>query len=283
MMYDESNNKNDESGNRNDEPDNRNDEPNNKNDEPNNRNDEPDDRNEINASDLPQMNHSSSLPVNDPASEEPDEVDLRGFQVVRREFFAHVREPSIIFNDGKVGVNTACVRKLPDIEYVQFLIHREKKLLAIKPCDELDLYSFQWGTTKNGKRFPRQVTGRLFYMKICDLMGWIPQYRYKILGKLSKSNGDYIFVFDLKATETYERSMTSEGKKNSRVPVFPASWKDQFGIPYEEHQKALQVNMFDGYALFSLSDKENKSDIDADSSTENRDLKGNGGVPYEQQ
>ena len=249
--------------------------------------DESDNANGINKTDLPQEEHPASLSANDPvdsSSDDPDEVDLRGFQVVRREFFAHVREPSIIFNDGKVGVNTACVRKLPDVEYVQFLIHREKKLLAIKPCDELDLYSFQWGSTKDGKRFPRQVTGRLFYMKICDLMGWIPQYRYKILGKLSKSNGEYIFVFDLQATETYERAMTSEGKKkNSRVPVFPASWKDQFGIPFEEHQKALQVNMFDGYALFSLSDKENKSEKGAESSTENRDLNGDGGVPYEQQ
>ena len=65
--------------------------------------------------------------------------------------------------------------------------------------------------------------------------------------------------------------------------MFPASWKDQFGIPFEEHQKALQVNMFDGYALFSLSDKENKSEKGAESSAENRDLNGVGGVPYEQQ
>ncbi len=200
--------------------------------------------------------------------EEMEEIDLHGFQVVRRKFFAHIREPSIIFNDGKIGVNTACVRRLPDVEHVQILIHQEKKLLVIRPCDELDLYSFQWGTTKNGKRFPRLVTGKLFYMKVCDMMGWIPQYRYKILGKLCQSNNQYIFVFDLQATETYERSMTEEGKKkNSRTPVFPAAWKDQFGIPFEEHQKALQVNMFDGYALFSLSEKRNspgKDEPDSD-------------------
>ena len=136
-------------------------------------------------------------PLEDDTADEQEEVDLRGFQVVRREFFAHVREPSIIFNDGKVGVNTACVRKLPEVEYVQILIHREKKLLAIKPCDELDLYSFQWGSTKNGKRFPRQVTGRLFYMKVCDLMGWIPQYRYKILGTYStyRTGGSALLEF----------------------------------------------------------------------------------------
>ena len=213
--------------------------------------------------------------VHDSADVVQDDVGIRRFQVVRSEFFAHVRRPSIIFNDGKVGVNTACVRRFPEVEYVQILIHREKKLLAIRPCDELDLFSFQWGLTKAGKRFPRQVTGRLFYMKVCDMMGWIPEYRYKILGTLRPSNGEYIFVFDLRSTETYERSVTVDGKKkNSRTPVFPAAWKDQFGIPFEEHQKALQVNMFDGYALFSLSDKENKEDQSCQEAGPDLDRKG---------
>ena len=222
-------------------------------------NDEKDSKNNHHQDDETQPSEISISPTGD-SEEELEEVDLRGFQVVRREFFAHVHEPSIIFNDGKIGVNTACVRRFPDVEYVQILVHRQKKELVIRPCDELDWYSFQWGLTKNGKRFPRQVTGRIIYMKICDLMGWIPQYRYKILGRLSRAYGEYIFVFDLRSTETYERNITAEGKKKtSRIPVFPAAWKDQFGIPFEEHQKALQIDLFDGYALFSLSDKENHS------------------------
>lgn len=189
-------------------------------------------------------------------TEEAKDIDLHGFQYVRREFFSHIHEPSISFNDGKVGVNTACVKRLPEVNYVQILINRETKMLAIKPCEELDLYSFQWCIVKGEKRFPRQVTGRLFFMKICDLMRWNPQHRYKILGKLCRANGQYIIVFDLQSTEKYERTVTEGGKKKvSRTPVFPAEWKDQFGIPYEEHQKALQINMFDGYALYSLTDK----------------------------
>ena len=47
---------------------------------------------------------------------------------------------------------------------------------------------------------------------------------------------EFIFAFDLKAVSTYERTITAEGKrKTSRTPVLPAEWKDQFGIPYEEH------------------------------------------------
>lgn len=36
-----------------------------------------------------------------------DEFDFEGYQVVRREFFAHTFEPSITFNNYKVYVNTA--------------------------------------------------------------------------------------------------------------------------------------------------------------------------------
>ena len=204
----------------------------------------------------PKKESKPKAPIVRQDEETEEEVDLKGFQVVRREFFAHTREPSIIFNDGKISVNTACVRRLPDVEYVQILINREKQMLAIKPCGELDLFSFLWGTTKAGKRYPRAVTGKLFFMKVCDMMNWNPDYRYKILGRLCRANGENLFVFDLKSSETYERSVADEDgkRKTSRIPVFPLQWKDQFGIPFEEQHQALQINMFDGFTLFSLKD-----------------------------
>ena len=195
--------------------------------------------------------------------EQLEEMQLNGFQFVRTEFLAHLHEPSFSFNDGKVGVNVACVNRLPEVEFIQILINRESKMLVVKPCDEFDLFSFRWCTVKDGKHIPRQVTGRLFFMKVCDMMNWNPDHRHKILGKLCKANGEFIFAFDLKAASTYERSFTGEGKrKTSRTPVLPAEWKDQFGIPYEEHRKALQINMFDGYTLFSLNEKYQKGTAD---------------------
>lgn len=189
--------------------------------------------------------------------EEPEKIqlDLNEFEVARSEFFAHTREPSFIFNDGKVGVNTACVRRLPDVEYVQLLINRQKKKLAVRVCQEEDLFSILWAKTKDGKRFPRQITGRMFFMKVCDMMGWNPDYRYKIVGKLVRANNELLFLFDLNARETFERSFDEEGKrKSSRKPVFPEEWKNQFGIPFSEHKKALQINMFEGYTVLSLKD-----------------------------
>ena len=48
---------------------------------------------------------------------------LEDFQVVRREFFAHLREPAVTFNNRKFYVNSACLSKFPNTEYVQALIN----------------------------------------------------------------------------------------------------------------------------------------------------------------
>lgn len=193
--------------------------------------------------------------------EEPEKIrlDLNEFEVARSEFFAHTHEPSFIFNDGKIGVNTACVRRLPDVEYVQLLINRKKHKLAVRVCREEDIFSILWAKTKDGKRFPRQITGRMFFMKVCDMMGWNPDYRYKVIGKLVRANDELLFLFDLDARETFERSTGEDGKRvSSRKPVFPEEWKSQFGIPFSEHKKALQVSLFDGYTVFSVKDRKNE-------------------------
>lgn len=197
------------------------------------------------------------VPVGDEQIEEDDSFSLDKFQVVRREFFSHISEPSITFNNYKIGLNSARIKRLPQIDYIQFLVNRQTRKLAIRPCLESDLHSFQWCTNSGGKRKPRQVTGKIFFMKLFDMMGWNPNYRYKILGKLIRANGEYLFVFDLTSTEVYQRIVKEGAKpKMSRTPVFPAEWQDQFGVPFEEHRKSLQINIFDNYAVYGIKDKE---------------------------
>ena len=67
---------------------------------------------------------------------EDESFTYDGFQVVRGEFFSHIYEPSFTLNLNKISVNMACIRKLPDVEYVQILVHPEEKNLVIRPCKE---------------------------------------------------------------------------------------------------------------------------------------------------
>lgn len=185
---------------------------------------------------------------------EDDSFSYEGFQVVRGEFFSHIYEPSFTLNQNKISVNMACIRKLPDVEYVQVLVHPEEKMLIIRPCNEEEKDSFRWRSS--GKKLsPKQVTCKIFFAKIFTLMGWNLDYRYKLLGKLVRSNGELLFVFNLNNPEIYER-FYREGEKPrvSRTPVYPDEWKNQFGVSVEEHKKSLSINTFSDYTIFGVRD-----------------------------
>ncbi|MBQ7960178.1 MAG: hypothetical protein IJ285_03070 [Clostridia bacterium] len=204
-----------------------------------------------------------------PVLKEDDEVinlgedfDFDGFQVVRREFFAHTREPSCTFNNCKFYVNSACLSKFPTSDFAQVLINRENKILALRPCPEGARDSFQWCTLSKGKRKPKAITCRLFFAKVVSMMEWDPNHRYKMLGKIIHSNNEYLLAFDLSSCETYQRTfIDGEKPKTSRTPVYPADWQNQFGLPYNEHKQSMKINIVDGYAVYSIKEtsKPNKA------------------------
>ena len=66
-----------------------------------------------------------------------EDFDFEGFQVVRREFFAHLTEPAVTFNNCRFYVNSACLNKFPDTDYVQVLVNRNTKIMALRPCQGL--------------------------------------------------------------------------------------------------------------------------------------------------
>lgn len=75
----------------------------------------------------------------------------------------------------------------------------------------------------------------------------------------------YLFVFDLTAGTMYERETVvdengKERRKTSRTPVYSSEWVGKFGKPVEEHRQAVQINIFDGYAIYGM--KQNKGDPD---------------------
>lgn len=203
-----------------------------------------------------------------------DTFSYEGFQVVRGEFFAHLFEPSVCFNNGRLYVNMACINKLPSVDYVQTLVNAKEKKLVIKPSTEDTKAAFQWCSygRKDNKRKPKQVICRVFFHKIIDLMDWNPDFRYKILGKMIRANGEYLFAFDLNDAEVYQRFFKEgEKPKSSRTPVFPENWQNQFGLSYEEHRKSLQVNIFNGYTVFGVKNNDKAPNHSDGTTTENNE------------
>ncbi len=222
--------------------------------------------------------------VDQKAIELAEDFSYEGYQVVRRELFAHLREPAVVIRRDSVTFNTACIAGLEDAVYIQILVNQESRRMVVRKCEENDKDALRWCVAKPDKRKSRKMTNKIFSAMMYEMMGWNLDCRYKILGHKITFEDETIYVFDLMETEIFldikgkrakkdtesqfttekansieetasnstdnERSV-EEIKRKNRIPFYPKEWKDSFGLPVEEHRKALEINMLDGYAEFT--------------------------------
>lgn len=222
--------------------------------------------------------------IDQKAIELAEDFSYDGYQVVRRELFAHLREPAVVIRRDSVTFNTACIAGLEDAVYIQILVNQDSKRMVVRKCEENDKDALRWCVAKPDKRKSRKMTNKIFSAMMYEMMGWNLDCRYKILGHKITFEDETIYVFDLMETEIFldikgkrakkdtesqfttekansieetasnstdnERSV-EEIKRKNRIPFYPKEWKDSFGLPVEKHRKALEINMLDGYAEFT--------------------------------
>ncbi|WP_373262258.1 integrase [Hungatella hathewayi] len=181
-----------------------------------------------------------------------DIFDYSGYQVVRGEYFTQRNQPTICIRYEYFYVNTICLRQFPQINYIQILINPQDLKLVIRLCPEIRKDAFRW-CSSGKRRIPSHISSSVFLGKLFDLLDWNPNYRYLCTGKSEKSSQEELFVFDLNTPKIYVKIANSDGK-NSRTPIYPANWKDQFGVMEPVHKNSLQIERFNGYAILGIID-----------------------------
>ena len=67
-----------------------------------------------------------------------------GYQVVRKELFAHLRDPAIVIRKDSITFNTACISGLEDVVYVRVMFNSDLKRIVVRGCDENDKDALRW-------------------------------------------------------------------------------------------------------------------------------------------
>lgn len=216
--------------------------------------------------------------IDQKALELEQDFSYDGYEVVRRELFAHLREPAVVIRRDSITFNTACISGLEDVIFIQILVHQDQKRMVVRRCEENDKDALRWCIAKPDKRKSRKMTNKLFSRMVYEMLGWNTDCRYKILGHKITIEDETIYVFDLTETEIYmdvkrtkKNNQSSESlesttgektksdapnnkpltedevKKMNRTPYYPEDWKGSFGLPVDEHKKALEISKLDGY------------------------------------
>ena len=189
--------------------------------------------------------------------------DYDGYQVARRELFAHLRDPAIIIRKDSITFNTACISGLEDVVYVHVMFNSDLKRIVVRGCDENDKDALRWCIAKPDKRKSRKMSCKPFSELVYNEMGWDSDCRYKILGYRINFEGETLYVFDLLVPEIFhegqkrkkgESAPQSEETKpvNTRKGFYPDDIAGTFGVPVEEHLKESEVKQIDGYVSMGI-------------------------------
>ena len=192
-----------------------------------------------------------------------------GYQTVRRELFAHLREPQMTIRTDSITFNNACIEGFEDTVYIQVLVNQDQKRLVIRRCGKDDRDSLRWCIQKNDKRKSRKITGRQFSSMIYKMMSWDVLCRYKILGHRIDYQGETLYVFELDDAEIFRErpkrtkaeleklreemtpeeleAMKQREAKASRTPFYPGDL-DTYGVPVEKHEDRVSLQSLDGFA-----------------------------------
>ena len=183
--------------------------------------------------------------------------------MVRKELFAHLRDPAIVIRKDSITFNTACISGLEDVVYVHVMFNSDLKRIVVRGCDENDKDALRWCIAKPDKRKSRKMSCKPFSELVYNEMGWDSDCRYKILGYRINFEGETLYVFDLLVPEIFhegqkrkkgESAPQSEETKpvNTRKGFYPDDIAGTFGVPVEEHLKESEVTQIDGYVSMSI-------------------------------
>lgn len=205
-----------------------------------------------------------------------------GYQIVRKELFAHLRDPAITIRKDSVTFNTACIEGLEDVVYIHMMFNRELKRIVVEGCDENDKDALRWCIAKPDKRKSRKMVGKPFSELVYRKMGWDENCRYKILGYRIQFEGKTLYVFDLMVPEIFherksrkkneqasqevaempnedaQNNNAAETEVNTRKGYYPDDVANTFGVPVEQHRADTEIQQMDGYISVGILTGERK-------------------------
>ena len=220
--------------------------------------------------------HTSIAPAAEQAENERDAraeelqstFSYDGYQVVRKELFAHLRDPAIVIRKDSITFNTACITGLEDVGYVHVMFNNDLKRIVVRGCDENDKDALRWCIAKPDKRKSRKMSCRLFSELLYKEMDWSGDCRYKILGYRIEFEGEALYVFDLVAAEVFHECKkkqsadqqpttvaeenTEEQPVNPRKGYYPDDIAGTFGMPVEQHRQESELRQMDGFVSVGM-------------------------------
>lgn len=173
-------------------------------------------------------------------------LDMRGYEVVRSQYFSTTQNPAMTIADGKLSFNTACLKKFENVEYVELLLNSVNRCIAVRPCDGNNPNAIHWGKLREGRWCALSKSCRGLAKTLFDIMDWDQDLKYRFRGDFIENDDQKVMLFQLdepemvktenivlppKEAETDDRAEIAGRTVKQIIYILPPEWEDTFGRP----------------------------------------------------
>ena len=144
--------------------------------------------------------------------------------------------PCITISNERISFNKFCVQRFINVAFIQLLLHPTKRRIAIRPCREDDAHSIRWRPDSDRPVYSKTFNCQHFGNALFSIMGWNPDYIYKIRGTWACRRSEQIIVYNLSnAMPAMSLPISEAGGVRRRIDLCPEEWEDNFGPDFYEH------------------------------------------------
>ena len=181
---------------------------------------------------------------------EEGDFDLRGYEIVRSQYFNVANRLAINISPVKMKFSTSCLRKI-DSTHVEVLVHPLKRMIAVRATSDENRLAFHWMRKKDGISIPRDIAISAIAPCLFSLVGWNFENRHRIYGTSIQSGDATVILFNAADSEVFISKETSDeeadssfdatGKRSKKtLTAYPASWEEGFGVEYYSHKRTYE-------------------------------------------
>lgn len=189
--------------------------------------------------------------------------NLRGYEIVRAQFFSTRLNPAMTISQGKITFNTACMKKFKNVEYVEILLNSVENCIAVRPCEKDNANAVRWGRIRDGKWFVLPKSCRGFAEPLYELMNWNDACKYRFRAQYFQEADEQILLFNLEEPEVLKREVIRNDLPEEEIAdtevenvsktiirtLFPEQWRRHFGNKVEDVTILQRVHYYGNWDI----------------------------------
>ena len=184
---------------------------------------------------------------------EQGDFDFSGYEIAQMDLVGTRGFPMLALENGSLKFNVDSIRKMPDAQKVELLLHPGKGAIAVRPALPDNRHAVCWSAKKGGVSIAKPIPAAAFSKILFSVFGWDTDHKYRLYGKHYRNNKEEAMIFStsnavalirknrLEGTVEHEAEFEPLAQTGKRIGAIAGNMLHSFGKDFYREQTESEL------------------------------------------